>query len=130
MSKEIYVVGMGPGEESMMTGQAIEVLEKCDVIIGYTVYLDLLGARFADKEFLSTPMRQETKRCRMCFEKAMEGKRVAMVCSGDAGIYGMACLMLEIGRNIRIVRLLSFRELPRQAAVQQCLERRSTMISV
>ena len=85
MSKEIYVVGMGPGEESMMTGQAIEVLEKCDVIIGYTVYLDLLGARFADKEFLSTPMRQETKRCRMCFEKAMEGKRVAMVCSGDAG---------------------------------------------
>ena len=99
MSKEIYVVGMGPGEESMMTGQAIEVLEKCDVIIGYTVYLDLLGARFADKEFLSTPMRQETKRCRMCFEKAMEGKRVAMVCSGDAGIYGMACLMLEIGKE-------------------------------
>ena len=46
MSKEIYVVGMGPGEESMMTGQAIEVLEKCDVIIGYTVYLDLLGAFF------------------------------------------------------------------------------------
>ena len=99
MSKEIFVVGRGPGEESMMTWQAIEVLEKCDVIIGYPVYLDLLGARFADKEFLSTPMRQETKRCRMCFEKAMEGKRVAMVCSGDAGIYGMACLMLEIGKE-------------------------------
>ena len=126
MSKEIYVVEMGPGEESMMTGQAIEVLEKCDVIIGYTVYLDLLGARFADKEFLSTPMRQETKRCRMCFEKAMKGKYAA----GMPEFMVWHVLCLKSGRNIRIVKLLSFRELPRQAAVQQCLERRSTMISV
>ena len=96
---KVYVIGMGPGAYEQMTLKPVRTLEKCDVIIGYTVYLDLLGARFADKEFLSTPMRQETKRCRMCFEKAMEGKRVAMVCSGDAGIYGMACLMLEIGKE-------------------------------
>lgn len=99
MKHEIYVVGMGPGEESMMTGEAIRVLEACDVIIGYTVYLKLLGERFAGKEFLSTPMKQEQERCRMCFEKAREGRRVAMVCSGDAGIYGMASLMLEIGKE-------------------------------
>ena len=81
---------MGPGNEAMMTGRAIEVLEQVDVIIGYTVYLDLLGERFQNKEFLSTPMRQEEKRCRMCFEEAEKGKSVAMVCSGDAGVYGMA----------------------------------------
>lgn len=66
---------MGPGNEEMMTGRAIEVLEQVDVIIGYTVYLDLLGERFQDKEFLSTPMRQEEKRCRMCLRKQKRQKR-------------------------------------------------------
>ena len=72
----IYVVGMGPGEESMMTQQAIDALEASDVIIGYTVYLNLLGGRFADKELLSTPMKKERERCIMCFEKAHEGKKL------------------------------------------------------
>ena len=87
---------MGPGNESMMTQQAIQALESADVIVGYTVYLDLLGEKFRDKEFLSTPMKQEAERCRMCFREAAKGKTVAMVCSGDAGIYGMASLMYEI----------------------------------
>ena len=92
----IYVIGMGPGAESMMTGQAIEALEKSDVIVGYTVYLELLGERFAEKEKLSTPMRQELERCRLCFEEEKKGKTVAMICSGDAGVYGMAAPMLEM----------------------------------
>ena len=92
----IRIVGMGPGNESMMTQQAIQALESADVIVGYTVYLDLLGEKFRDKEFLSTPMKQEAERCRMCFREAAKGKTVAMVCSGDAGIYGMASLMYEI----------------------------------
>ena len=98
MKHRIYVVGMGPGQENMMTQEAMQVLEASDVIIGYTVYLKLLGERFGCKELLSTPMRQERKRCQMCFEKAREGKKVALICSGDAGIYGMASLMLEIGK--------------------------------
>ena len=98
MKHNIYVVGMGPGKESMMTPEAMEILGKSDVIIGYTVYLKLLGSRFSDKELLSTPMRQEQERCQLCFEKAREGKKVALICSGDAGIYGMASLMLEIGK--------------------------------
>ena len=92
----IRIVGMGPGNESMMTQQAIQALESADVIVGYTVYLDLLGEKFRDKEFLSTPMKQEAERCRMCFREAAKGKTVDMVCSGDAGIYGMASLMYEI----------------------------------
>ncbi len=93
---KITVVGMGPGEESMMTEQALSALDSADVIIGYTVYLELLGNRFRDKEFLSTPMKQEVERCRMCFEQAGKGKNTAIICSGDAGIYGMASLMLEL----------------------------------
>ena len=59
MKHRIYVVGMGPGQENMMTQEALQVLEASDVIIGYTVYLKLLGERFGCKELLSTPMRQE-----------------------------------------------------------------------
>ena len=106
----IAVVGMGPGRESMMTDEALQALDSADVIVGYTVYLDLLGERFAGKEFQSTPMKQETERCRLAFEEAAKGKSVAMVCSGAAGIYGMASLMFEMkeelgadGTGIRVI---------------------------
>ena len=99
MTNSIYIVGMGPGREEMMTGEALEALEQSDVIIGYTLYLDLLSERFKGKELLSTPMRQEEARCRLCFKEAEKGKRVSLICSGDAGIYGMASLMYEIGKE-------------------------------
>ena len=106
MKTKIYVVGMGPGREDMMTGEAIQVLEQADVIIGYTVYLKLLGERFGQKEFLSTPMKQERERCVMCFEEAKKGKQVALICSGDAGVYGMASLMYEIGKGYPQIELV------------------------
>ena len=96
---KIYVVGIGPGAYDQMTGRAIRALNESDVIIGYTVYLKLLGERFGCKELLSTPMRQERERCQMCFEKAREGKKVALICSGDAGVYGMAGLMYELSEE-------------------------------
>ena len=99
MKSKIYIIGMGPGKEEMMTGEAIWALENSDVIIGYTVYVKLLGERFAGKEMLTTPMRQETERCRLCFEEAAKGKQVALICSGDAGIYGLASLMYEMGKE-------------------------------
>jgi len=97
MKNVINVIGMGPGSESLMTGQALEALEESDVIVGYPVYIELLGERFKSKELLSTPMRKETERCRMCFEEARKGKKVSLICSGDAGIYGLASLMYETG---------------------------------
>lgn len=97
--KKIYIVGMGPGTETMMTPEACRALQESDCIIGYPVYLNLLPDWLKEKEFLSTPMRQEEKRCRMCFEEAEKGKSVSIVCSGDAGIYGMASLMFEIGKE-------------------------------
>ena len=99
MANRIYIVGMGPGREEMMTGEAIYALEQADVIVGYTTYLKLLGQRFQGKELLDTPMRKEEERCRLCFQEAEKGKKVALVCSGDAGIYGLASLMYEIGRE-------------------------------
>lgn len=96
---KIYVVGIGPGEYENMTIQAARVLESCEVIVGYTVYVDLVREHFPGKEFLTTPMRRETERCRLAFEQAAAGKTTAMICSGDAGVYGMSGLMLEIGQE-------------------------------
>lgn len=96
---KIYVVGIGPGEYEQMTIKAVKALEDCDVIIGYTVYVDLVKEHFPGKEFLTTPMKREVERCELAFEKAAEGRTTAMICSGDAGVYGMSGLMLEIGQR-------------------------------
>lgn len=97
--KKIYVVGLGPGDNDMMTVQAQKALADSDVIIGYPVYLELIKERYAEKEFLSTPMKKEVDRCRMCFEQALSGKTTSIVCSGDAGIYGMASLIWELSEE-------------------------------
>ena len=93
---KLIVVGIGPGNYENMTIKADRALQSCDVIIGYHVYVDLVKERYSDKEFLTTPMTQETKRCQMAIDLARQGKTVAMVCSGDSGIYGMAALIYEL----------------------------------
>ena len=103
--KKLYVVGIGPGAYEKMTIEAAEALKNSDVIIGYTVYVDLVKEHFAGKEFLTTPMKKEVERCKMAFEEAMKGKTVSMICSGDAGVYGMAGLMYEVGINYPEVEL-------------------------
>lgn len=104
MSK-IYVIGIGPGAYEQMTGKAIKAMENSDVIIGYTVYVDLVKEHFAGKEFMTTPMKKEVDRCVLAFEEAKKGKTVSMICSGDAGVYGMSGLMYEVGVNYPEVEL-------------------------
>ena len=94
---KIYVIGIGPGNYEQMTMAAVQALEESDTIIGYTVYVDLVKDRFPGQEFLTTPMTKEVDRCVMAFEEAAKGKTVSMICSGDAGVYGMAGLMYEVG---------------------------------
>ena len=96
---KIYVVGLGPGREEFLSAQARAALEKAQVLCGYTVYVDLIRGLFPDKEVYTTPMRQETERCRWALETASGGKTVALVCSGDAGVYGMAGLVLQLGED-------------------------------
>lgn len=93
---ELTVVGIGAGNYEGMTVGAVRALENADLIVGYTVYCDLIKPHFPGKTFLSTPMMQETARCRMALEHAAAGERVAMICSGDAGVYGMASPLLEL----------------------------------
>ena len=92
----LYVVGLGPGGSRWMTWEARAALEQAEVLCGYTVYLDLIRGEFPDKEYFSTPMTQEIERCRAALERARSGRTTALVCSGDAGGYGMAGPVLEL----------------------------------
>lgn len=93
---KIYVVGMGPGGMEDMTPRASTAIQEADLVIGYQSYIDLIKDYFPQKEFLSTGMTQEVERCKLVLKKALEGYKVALVSSGDSGVYGMAGLMLEI----------------------------------
>lgn len=105
--KKLTVAGIGAGNYEGLTVAAVRVLEAADVIVGYTVYCDLMKPYFKDKTWISTPMMQEIERCRLALETAEEGKRTVMICSGDAGIFGMASPVLELaeeyGAEVEIV---------------------------
>ena len=92
---KLYIVGIGPGEYDQMTVKAIKTLEKCSTIAGYTVYAELIKEHFTDKEFIVSGMRQEKERCIKAFESARTAD-TALICSGDAGIYALAGLALEL----------------------------------
>ena len=96
---KLYIIGLGPGAGDDMTLRARAALEEADLIAGYTVYVKLLEGLFPDKETLVTPMRKEVDRCRAAIEAAVAGRTVAMVCSGDPGVYGMAGLCYELAEE-------------------------------
>ena len=98
---KVIVVGIGPGSYEDMTIRADAALRACDAIVGYPVYVDLVRDRYPGKELHSTPMTREAERCRLALELARSGKTVAMVCSGDSGIYGMAALVYELRGEAR-----------------------------
>lgn len=97
--KKLFIVGIGAGNYEGMTVGAVKALEQADLIVGYTVYCKLIRPYFPDKKFLSTPMMQEIERCRLALEHAAAGETTAIVCSGDAGIYGMASPVLELAEK-------------------------------
>ena len=92
----VYAVGIGPGKEEYMTQEAKAAMARADVICGYTVYVDLVRDLYPDKEFFTTGMKKEIDRCKKALEIAASGKCVALVCSGDAGVYGMAGLLIQL----------------------------------
>lgn len=92
----LTVIGIGPGSEAMMTGEAIEALKDAEIVVGYKTYTHLVKPLVGDKEVIKTGMCKEIERCEWAIDLAQQGKKVAMVCSGDSGIYGMAGLILEI----------------------------------
>lgn len=99
MSNLVYVVGLGPGNARFLTAQAQAALQAADVLCGYTVYIDLVRPLYPDKEVYTTGMTKEIDRCCWALETAQSGKTVALVCSGDAGVYGMASPLLELAQS-------------------------------
>ena len=93
---ELYVVGIGPGNAGSLTGAARAALEKASLLCGYTVYIELLRPLFPEKQYYATGMTGEIERCRYALSRAAAGETVALVCSGDAGVYGMAGPVLEL----------------------------------
>ena len=96
MAKRLYVVGLGPGDQKYFTAQARAALEDVQVLCGYTVYVELVKGLYPDKDSYTTPMTKEIDRCRWALETADSGRTVALVCSGDAGVYGMAGPVLQL----------------------------------
>lgn len=102
---KLYVVGIGPGEAQKMTLEARSVLDSCQVIAGYQVYVDLIREDYQDKEYIVTGMTKEKERCHLALNAADAGKTTAVVCSGDAGVYGMAGILMELGEAYPAVEI-------------------------
>lgn len=98
MSGSLTVVGIGPGHALDRTHRAEAALREADLVVGYDLYLDHVRDLLAGKETLATGMTGEVERCRAALRGAAEGRRVALVSSGDAGVYGMAGLALEMAQ--------------------------------
>lgn len=94
--KKISVIGIGPGDAQTMTAACREAIEQADVIVGYSKYVELVAPLYPHKPSFDTPMKRETERCHEALRLAAAGSTVAVVCSGDAGVYGMAGLIYEL----------------------------------
>uniref|UniRef100_UPI000D3A3D95 precorrin-3B C(17)-methyltransferase n=1 Tax=Klebsiella pneumoniae TaxID=573 RepID=UPI000D3A3D95 len=92
----LSVIGIGPGSQAMMTMEAVEALQAAEIVVGYKTYTHLVKAFTGDKQVIKTGMCKEIERCQAAIELAQAGHNVALISSGDAGIYGMAGLVLEL----------------------------------
>lgn len=97
--EKLYIVGIGPGAPENMTERARGILEESELIVGYEKYNELLRETFPEKEYFATAMRQESERCLYALSAAAAGRKTALVCSGDSGVYGMASLTLELAER-------------------------------
>ncbi|EPZ9215510.1 precorrin-3B C(17)-methyltransferase [Clostridium perfringens] len=101
---KLYVIGIGPGGLDEMTLRAVKAIEECDIIVGYTKYIEMVKDLIKNKEIFKTGMRGEEERCREALELSKD-KKVALISTGDSGIYGMAGLILEMRKdeNVEII---------------------------
>ncbi|HWR23795.1 MAG TPA: precorrin-3B C(17)-methyltransferase [Feifaniaceae bacterium] len=96
---KLFVVGLGPGNAEGMTYACRTAIERADIVVGYTKYIELIRPLYPEKPVFATPMLGEAERCEKALALASGGRTVAVVCSGDAGVYGMAGLVLELSEE-------------------------------
>ncbi len=99
---KLSIISLGPGYSSYMAGEALDALQSAEIALGYKTYLDLIPGLLQNKTVISSGMRKEMERCQAAIEHALCGRNVALISSGDAGIYGMAGLVLDICREKRL----------------------------
>lgn len=109
---KISAVGIGPGTPEMITPQAQRKLREAEIIVGYRPYVEQITFALSNQEIVSTGMRSEVERCRRAIELAAAGKKVAVVSSGDAGIYGMAGLLFELLAELDPERQIKLEVIP------------------
>ncbi len=117
---KVFVVSTGPGSRPHMTSAALEALNKCDAVAGYTSYIKQIEHLIKDKEIIQTGMHKETERCRSAVEMAAEGRTVALVSGGDAGVYGMAGLVLEIVQEKNLDKTIDVKIVPGVTSATAC----------
>ena len=93
---KLFVVGFGPGDFKHITTRVVEVIQESDLIIGYKTYVDLIQDLVTEQTVVSTGMTEEVARAQEAVKQAESGKKVAVISSGDAGVYGMAGLVYEV----------------------------------
>lgn len=117
----LCVIGLGPGAAALLTGQAQDALRRADVVIGYEGYFAWIADVLSDQECLALPLTQELARAQLAVDRALAGQAVCVVSSGDAGIYGMASLVLEVIEQRQAVALLpEALVLPGVSAINAC----------
>ena len=99
---KLYIVGIGPGKIEYLTIRAYRILQDVDVVVGYGRYIDQIGKLIRKKIIYTTGMRDEVKRCLAAILMVLKGKDVALICSGDPGVYGLAGLCLQICAELNI----------------------------
>lgn len=113
----LKAVSLGPGDESLLTPAARAAIGEADVVAGYKGYIELVPEELLqDKIVVSTGMMGEVDRVRQAVEHAREGRKTVMVCSGDAGIYAMAGLLLEVLESEGLLETVPFEVVPGVAA--------------
>lgn len=98
----LYIVGIGAEGKKTITTEAIKVISECDLIVGYTVYVDLIKEQFPEKEYYTSAMKQEKQRVSYAIQQCANGKKTALISSGDSGVYGMASIAHELAENTEV----------------------------
>lgn len=117
---KLYIIGIGPGNEDNMTVRAQKSIRACDVLVGYSAYIEQIKALCDGKKVLSNGMGQEKDRCRAAIEEASKGTTVGLVCSGDPGLYGMAGLTYQLASQMGAYELIELEVIPGVTSAFSC----------
>jgi precorrin-3B C17-methyltransferase len=99
---KLYVVGIGPGGLDNLTYKAADVIKKCEVVVGYKFYIELVKEIIVGKKIISTGMKGEIERCKLALQEVENGLDTCIISTGDPGLYGMAGLILELAEDIEV----------------------------